>query len=179
MNKILAEDLSDKEIFPIVDTQGKIIGKATRRQCHSGSRLLHPVVHLHVFNDKGEIFLQKRSLHKFIQPGKWDTAVGGHVDYGENVEQALRREAGEEIGLSDFTPHAMLHYVYDSKTERELVNTFYTITTVKNFKLNHDEVDDGRYWNIQEVKEVVGRGVLTPNFEEEFNMMLNRLNFLK
>ena len=99
--KTLAQDLSDKEIFPIVDPDGRVVGKATRRLCHSGSRLLHPVVHLHVFDPQGRIYLQQRSRHKFIQPGKWDTAVGGHVDYGETVEQALRREAGEELGRAD------------------------------------------------------------------------------
>ena len=67
-----------KEIFPIVDEDGNVIGSATRGECHSGSMLLHPVVHLHVFNSKGDIYLQKRPEWKDIQPGKWDTAVGYH-----------------------------------------------------------------------------------------------------
>ena len=84
-----------EEIFPVVDDTGKTIGKATRAQCHGGSMLLHPVVHLHVFDSLGRLYLQKRPDWKDIQPGKWDTAVGGHVDYGESVEQALLREARE------------------------------------------------------------------------------------
>ena len=83
--------MSDEELFPLVDEDGNQIGKATRRECHSGTMLLHPVVHLHVFNAKGELYLQKRSTDKDIQPGKWDTSVGGHVDYGETVENALKR----------------------------------------------------------------------------------------
>ena len=93
-----------EEIFPIVDETGRVIGKATRKECHSGSRLLHPVVHLHVFDRQGRLYLQKRAHNKLIQPDKWDTAVGGHVDYGETVMQALRRETREELGLLSFEP---------------------------------------------------------------------------
>lgn len=71
---------NNEEMFPIVDEEGNITGAATRKECHSGSKLLHPVVHLHVFNDKGELYLQKRPAWKDIQPNKWDTSVGGHID---------------------------------------------------------------------------------------------------
>lgn len=59
------------EWFPLVNEEGETIGKATRKECHSGSKLLHPVIHLHIFNKKGELYLQKRSMNKDIQPGKW------------------------------------------------------------------------------------------------------------
>ena len=95
---------NNAERFPIVDEEGKVIGAATRGECHNGSRLLHPVVHLHVFNSRGEVYLQKRPEWKDIQPGKWDTAVGGHIDEGETPEQALTREVGEELGITDFKP---------------------------------------------------------------------------
>lgn len=86
------------ELFPIVDEDGNTIGEAFRSVCHDGiSKLLHPVVHLHLFNDEGRLFLQKRSLSKDVQPGKWDTSVGGHVAPGEKIEDALRREASEEL----------------------------------------------------------------------------------
>ena len=83
------------EMVPVVTETGEITGAATRGECHGGSRLLHPVVHLHVVNSQGELFLQKRPLWKDIQPGKWDTACGGHVSLGENVEMAIRREVEE------------------------------------------------------------------------------------
>ena len=81
------------ELLPLVDEEGQVVGKATRGECHSGSMLLHPVVHLHVFDPQGRLFVQHRPAWKDIQPDKWDTAVGGHIDWGENVEQALQREA--------------------------------------------------------------------------------------
>ena len=109
------------ERFPIVDEEGRVIGAATRGECHNGSRLLHPVVHLHVFNSQGEVYLQKRPAWKDIQPGKWDTSVGGHLDYGETPEQALVREVREELGITDFEPERVGQYVFDSRRERELV----------------------------------------------------------
>ena len=80
------------EYFPLVTDDGQVVGKASRTECHSGSFFLHPVVHLHVFNSNGELYLQKRAMDKDIQPGKWDTSVGGHVDFGEEITHALRRE---------------------------------------------------------------------------------------
>ena len=109
---------NNEEMFPIVDEEGNITGAATRGECHSGSKLLHPVVHLHVFSSKGDLYLQKRPEWKDIQPGKWDTAVGGHVDLGESVDMALKREVREELGITDFIPEHLTSYVFESARER-------------------------------------------------------------
>lgn len=159
-----------EEMFPIVDEEGNIIGASTRGECHNGSRLLHPVVHLHVFNSKGELYLQKRPAWKEIQPNKWDTAVGGHMDLGESVEMALRREVEEELGITEFVPEQLMHYVYDSDRERELV--FVYKTTYEGPITPSNETDGGRFWSIEEIKESIGKGVLTPNFEEEFQKIM-------
>ena len=149
----------------MVDETGKVIGSATRGECHNGSRLLHPVVHLHLFNTKGELYLQRRPLWKDIQPGKWDTAVGGHVDYGETIEEALLREVREEIGITDFVPEKMCHYLYDSVRERELV--FVHRATYDGEVHPSEETDGGRFWSIEEIRQNLGKGIFTPNFEME------------
>ena len=156
-----------EEKFPLVDEEGRVIGSATRGECHNGSRLLHPVVHLHVFNSAGDIYLQKRPEWKDIQPGKWDTAVGGHMDYGETPEQALRREVNEELGITDFVPEFVDKYVFDSKRERELVYVNHT-TYDGPVRPSAEELDGGRFWTMQEIKEAMGKEILTPNFESEF-----------
>lgn len=156
-----------EEKFPLVDEEGRVIGSATRGECHNGSRLLHPVVHLHVFNSAGDIYLQKRPEWKDIQPRKWDTAVGGHMDYGETPEQALRREVNEELGITDFVPEFVDKYVFDSKRERELV--YVNRTTYDGpVRPSAEELDGGRFWTMQEIKEAMGKEILTPNFESEF-----------
>jgi isopentenyldiphosphate isomerase len=158
---------NNNEVFPIVDETGKVTGSATRGKCHNGSLLLHPVIHLHVFNSKGELYLQKRPEWKDIQPGKWDTAVGGHIDYGETPEQALKREVREELGIVDFVPEQMGMYVFESKRERELVYVHRT-TYDGPVSPSKEELDGGRFWTVEEIRAVMGKEVLTPNFESEF-----------
>ena len=157
---------NNEEIFPVVDENGTTVGKATRGECHSGSKLLHPVVHLHLFDSSGRIYLQQRPLWKDIQPGKWDTAVGGHIDYGETVDAALRRETQEELGLAGLSVEFLLKYVFESERERELVHVFRA--TYDGDVRPSDELDGGRFWLLDELREAFGKGVLTPNFEQEY-----------
>jgi 8-oxo-dGTP pyrophosphatase MutT (NUDIX family) len=125
------------------------------------------VVHLHVFNSAGDIYLQKRPEWKDIQPGKWDTAVGGHIDYGETPEEALLREVREELGITDFKPEFVGKYVFESRRERELV---YVSRTVYDgpIRPSAEEPDGGRFWTMKEISEAMGQNILTPNFESEF-----------
>jgi isopentenyldiphosphate isomerase len=160
-----------EEIFPIVDEEGNTIGKAPRSVCHDGkSMLLHPVVHLHLFNTKGELFLQKRSHSKDIQPGKWDTSVGGHVDLGEKTEIALFREAFEELGLTDFEPEFIGRYVWKSSREKELVNSYSTTSDTAPV-INMEEIEEGRFWAISEINDSLEKEIFTPNFVYEFKLL--------
>ena len=158
---------SPETLLPEVDEQGNITGTMTRAEAHSGTKHLHPVVHLHVFNSKGDLYLQKRPDWKDIQPGKWDTAVGGHIDLGESVEQALHREVKEEIGITDYTPERLKHYVFESDKEKELVFVFRTVYD-KPINPDKEELADGRFWSQQEIRDNIGKSIFTPNFENEY-----------
>ena len=164
----MKQDRQD-ELLPLVDENGNITGAATRGECHNGSMMMHPVVHLHVFNSKGELYLQKRPVWKDIQPGKWDTAVGGHIDLGEHVEQALFREAGEELGIEGFTPEALPQYVFRSACECEMVYPYKTVYD-KDIRPS-EETSGGRFWSMDEIRESIGKDILTPNFEQEFKKL--------
>ena len=161
-----------QELLPLVDPAGNVIGKATRTECHNGSMLLHPVVHLHVFNSKGELYLQKRPMWKDIQPGKWDTAVGGHVDFGEDIPTALLRETREELGINAEGCELVQMYEFHSDREHELVYA-YKIVYDKDITPS-EETDGGRFWSLQEIQDAIGQGILTPNFEMEFSKIFGR-----
>ncbi|MBN1766998.1 MAG: septation protein IspZ [Prolixibacteraceae bacterium] len=166
----------DEEWLPIVDEQGRITGKALRSVCHSGKKLLHPVVHLHVMNHRKHLFLQKRPDTKIIQPGKWDTAVGGHIAFGEDVKTALQREAYEEIGLQNFSARPIGTYLFESEVERELVYSFIT-HDYKSINLHSDEVQEGRFWTRKQIENNLGKGIFTPNFELEYKKQLKEKLF--
>jgi isopentenyldiphosphate isomerase/intracellular septation protein A len=166
----------DEEWLPVIDEEGKIIGKALRSACHSGQKILHPVVHLHVMNNRKLLYLQKRPETKIIQPGKWDTAVGGHIAYGEDVKTALQREAYEEIGLKNFSAKPVGVYLFESEIEREMVYSFVTYD-FQGINLHSDEVQEGRFWSQKQIEQNLGKGVLTPNFEYEYRKQLKDMLF--
>ncbi|MDZ7370780.1 MAG: NUDIX domain-containing protein [candidate division KSB1 bacterium] len=160
----------DDEWFDLVTPEGKVIGKAPRSLCHGNPDLLHPVVHVHVFNSKGELWLQKRGANKEIQPGKWDTSVGGHVSSGEKIEQALLREVREELGIDVLANEPLFRYVMRSNYQSELVYAFRGFHDGP-FHPPKDEIEEGRFWKISEIRRALGKGILTPNFEQEFALM--------
>lgn len=159
------------EIFPIVDEDGNILGQVARGHAHDGSKILHPVVHLHVFNSRGELYLQHRPAWKDIQPDKWDTAVGGHIDLGESVGDALKREVREELGITEFTPESLGHYVFESNREKELVYVHRCIYDGP-ISPSKTELSGGRFWSPEEIRSNIGKGIFTPNFENEYLKVL-------
>lgn len=159
--------VSSSEMLPLVEPNGLVYGQAPREWCHGGARPLHPVVHLHILDRYGKLYLQKRALCKDLLPGYWDTAVGGHVGYGEAVAEALYREASEELGLEAFNPVSLGTYLNENERERELV---FIHAVVGHPDLHPDlrEVAEGRWWSFEEIDQALGKDILTPNFESEF-----------
>ncbi len=166
---------SGEEWFDLVTADGMTIGQAPRSVCHSGPGKMHPVIHLHLLDAGGRLYLQKRSARKEIQPGKWDTAVGGHVAAGETVEAALGREAREELNLAEFSARPLLRYVWQSPVETELVHVFLARGSFPGLRPDPAEIEEGRFWKIRNIRESMGRGVFTPNFEHEFERILPAL----
>ena len=170
----LPQTVQQVEYFPIVEPNGLVIGRSTREYCHGGAKPLHPVIHVHIIDRFSRIYLQKRSMKKDIQPGKWDTAVGGHVSYGESIVEAVYREAYEELRLIEFNPIHIETYQFESSVEKEMVSIF---AAVGSYELTPDldEVDEGRWWPVEEIDANIGKGVFTPNFESEFQMIRKQL----
>lgn len=166
------------EYFPVIESSGLVTGMATRSYCHGGSMLLHPVVHLHILDREGRLYLQKRSMSKDIQPGKWDTAVGGHVNYGESITEALYRESSEELDFTEYNPIHICTYIFRSEIEHEFVSVFAAVG--RDFRLTPDlsEVDEGRFWSFKEIEAQLENGIFTPNFVSEFRSIRAQLTAL-
>ena len=162
------------EYFPIVESNGLVIGRSTREYCHGGSKPLHPVIHIHIIDRFCRIYLQKRAMNKDIQPGKWDTAVGGHVSYGESIVEAVYREAYEELRFQEFNPIHLETYEFESPVEREMVSVFAAVGTY-DLRPDPEEVAEGRWWPVEDIDANIGKGVFTPNFESEFKMIRKSL----
>jgi isopentenyl-diphosphate delta-isomerase type 1 len=165
-------DNNSIEYFDIVDENCKVIGRSSREICHNGSKFLHPVVHIHIFNSKNELLLQKRKITKDIQPGKWDTSVGGHIQSGESVESAVLREAMEETGISiNFKNIKFIaKYVFESDIEKELVNSYIYKYDGK-IKFQESEIDEVRFFGIEEINALIADKKTTPNFINEFEIL--------
>ena len=96
-----------EEIFDVVNEQDEVVGALPRREVHRRG-LRHRAVHVLIFNSRGELFLQQRSLLKDHWPGVWDSSASGHLDQGESYDAGALREVREEIGLRLPTPPACL-----------------------------------------------------------------------
>jgi len=162
---------STTEILDIVDEEDRVIAQAPRSEIHGNPALLHRVVHVLVFDCRGRLFLQKRADDRPVQPGKWDTSMGGHVDAGENPEDAARRELFEELGIPSTVHLSFLHkYRHSNEYESELVSTWMTQWDGK-IQVQKSEISEGRFWDLEEIDLLKATpenpGPFTPNFLDE------------
>ncbi len=143
------------ELLDVIDENDRVIGQATRGECHQKG-LLHCGVNIYLFNAKGLLLTQKRSKNRLLNPGKWDRSVAGHVLSGTAWEDAARRELEEETGIVN----AKLHFVYSyrfrekypSLIENELYHTF-ACTTRERPRLHDDEVEEFNWVALRDLVE--------------------------
>jgi isopentenyl-diphosphate delta-isomerase type 1 len=161
------------EILEVVDKDGKVLGLAKRSEIHGNPSLLHRVVHILVFDGKGRLLLQRRSMSKDVAPGKWDTSVGGHVDPGENILDAARREMKEELGVEECRLDYLYAYLFSNRIESELVSTFFCEYN-GGFAFNKDEIEEIAFWDMKKIKEQIGKNVFSGHLEKEISLYLKK-----
>jgi isopentenyldiphosphate isomerase len=162
-----------QELFDIVNEADLVIGTASRAEVHGNPDLMHRVVHVLIFNSGGLLYLQKRADSKDVQPGKWDTSVGGHVDYGEDYPEAAIREMGEELSISGITPRSLYKYRHRNDYESEMVTT-YLVRWDGAISVQPEEISEGRFWDLDEI-DAADPGIFTPNFLEELERYRRRV----
>lgn len=139
---------SDSEELILVDESDNELGFLNKGQCHDGEGILHRAFSLFIFNDRGELLLQKRSAGKRLWPLFWSNSCCSHPRKGESMETATRRRLGEELGIE-----AELEFIYklyyqarfgELGSENELCSV-YLGRTDQAFSANTAEIADARY----------------------------------
>lgn len=96
------------DMIVYVDDAGTPIGTAPKLAAHDGETKLHSAFSVFLFNDRGELLLQRRALTKKTWPGVWSNSCCGHVMLHEPVERAARRRLKYELGLTVGELHLIL-----------------------------------------------------------------------
>ena len=161
----------DDEILEVVDRDGIVQGLAKRSDIHGDPSLIHRVIHILVFDKKGRLLLQKRSMNKDVAPGKWDTSVGGHVNPGEEILEAARREMKEELGVAGCALNYLYSYLFSDHIESELVSTFSCEYNGK-FFINEEEIAEIAFWDLESIRKNLGKSIFSPHFEKEISAYL-------
>lgn len=161
------------EFLETIDIKGNVTGLAGRSELHGNPSLIHRVVHVLVFNNRGELLLQKRSQNKDVAPGKWDTSVGGHVNPGEDILDAAKREMEEELGISGCRLNFLYEYLFSNHIESELVSTFSCIYDGEIY-FNKDEIDEVKFRDLKSIEENLGAGIFSNHFESEIKNFLGK-----
>jgi len=158
------------EWLPVVDEEGHIIGKATREECHRNPDLIYPVIRMHLINSSRQVLLQKRSLKSDIEAGKWDAAVAGHVHFNENIEQAVFREAMEEINFKPQQIELIERRIFRASTSTALMFVFITKTD-QQITANTNEVESVRFYTLKQVLELKSKGLISEGLEQEIELL--------
>lgn len=161
---------NQNELFVVVDRDDNILGYKTRAECHSNKSLIHRVAHVAVFNNKGEILLQKRSLKKDLLPGYYTLSATGHVAKGEGYKDAALRELNEELGIS-LPVYYREKFIVETDQESEFVSLF-TTQSEGPFKINKDELEEIKFFKKNELEKLINK--LTPHAQ----VSLQKLNFI-
>ena len=142
----------NEEIFDVVDEHDAVIGQNTRQEVHRLG-LKHRAVHILVFDTRGHLFLQKRSMLKDRQPGLWDSSASGHVDAGEDYDDCAVRELREELGLTlNELPQRLFKLDAGPETDQEHV-WVYRARSEGPFSLHPDEIERGEWFTPEHLDE--------------------------
>jgi isopentenyldiphosphate isomerase len=134
-----------EEIFDVVNEHDEVIDRQPRREVHRLG-LKHRAVHVLVFNSRGEVFLQKRSLKKDTAAGLWDSSTSGHLDSGEDYDACAMRELREEIGLAlAQIPERLFRIEACQETGWEFCRV-YRCKAEGPFQLHPDEIESGGWF---------------------------------
>ncbi len=165
----------DKERYiEVVDVNDNIIGIFPENKIKK-CKMIYRLIVVFVFNNKGDLFLQLRSHSKERYPDYYESSVGGHVEIGEGYKEAAKREMMEELGILE-----ELDFICKKKVTYEDHTRFVSLfkcMTSKEINISKDEVDNGRFFKLTEINEMIKNNArFTPVFLEMFKIIYGAKN---
>ncbi|MDD5342497.1 MAG: NUDIX domain-containing protein [Patescibacteria group bacterium] len=160
------------EFIDIVNDQNQVIGKITKDKLYDSPNN-HRIVHVLIFNDRGEMALQLRSQTVEFLPSHWTTVVGGHVQAGETAEQAAQREMKEEVGV-DLPFEKLFETVYETPHLPGMKKFLTVFKAFFNgpFSPNPDDVAKVEFFSFDEIKQMIEQ---RKNLHQEMISVFNDL----
>jgi isopentenyldiphosphate isomerase len=144
------------EFLDVVNERDEVVGKASQDEIYE-KKLSHRIVHVLIFNDRGEMALQLRSRNKSFCPKHWTTSVGGHVKSGERYEEAALREVEEEVGIRKRIELAYKDVYHDHRGFEKFLVTFKVMFNGP-FKINPEEVEKMEFFSLDEIQDMINNG---------------------
>lgn len=150
-----------EEIVTIVDEKNRVVGAAPRSRMRADG-LPHRATYILVFNDEGDLFVQKRTTSKDIYPGYFDVATGGVVSAGESYEDAAQRELAEELGITGVQLKGHFDFFHEDAGNRVWGRVF-SCTYNGDVTLQEEEVESGGFHPVHEILEISRKRLFTPD----------------
>lgn len=162
--------MSEKVV--LVSEKDEVLGLMDKQEAHING-LLHRAFSVFLFNNKGEMLLQKRAKTKYHSPNQWTNACCSHPRANETYHAAAVRRLQEELGISASISEKF-HFIYKADVgqglwEHELDHVF-TGTYEGDFDLNPEEVSEVRFITMENLNKEISKN---PNhFTEWFKIIL-------
>lgn len=156
----------------VVDHNDLVLGQAPRPEIYK-QQLCHRIVHVMVFNEEGKVVLQKRSANLSFAPDCWSTSAGGHVQTGENYEEAARREYEEELGVVSALELVGKDFYVAGNSPKKFLGIFKTLHNGP-FNYSPEEVSEVAAFDFAELKQMIAAG---EKFHPELIFILNKYYF--
>ena len=140
------------EYFDVLDEQGNKTGKIKLRNLVHKDGNWHRTIHVWIYNNKGELLLQRRCANKDSNPNMLDVSCGGHLSAGDDSLTAAVRELKEELDL-DVNANE-LNFIKTFKNSSKYTETFINNEILDMYILRTDkDINDMKYQE-EEISEI-------------------------